>query len=65
MMTGVEREIFSLLNLDTAGMEQVRTAVEAGNLDAAGAAYLDYYRNRQAPVLPWASIGDDDLASSS
>ena len=32
-MTGVEREIFSLLNLDTAGMEQVKIAVEAGNLD--------------------------------
>ena len=62
-MTGVEREIFSLLNLDTAGMEQVKIAVEAGNLDAAGAAYLDYYRNRQAPVLPWASIGENDLAS--
>jgi hypothetical protein len=62
-MTGVEREIFSLLNLDTAGMEQVKIAVEAGDLDAAGAAYLDYYRNRQAPVLPWASIGDNDLAA--
>ncbi len=32
-MTGVEREIFSLLNLDTAGTEQAKIAVEAGNLD--------------------------------
>ena len=62
-MTGVEREIFSLLNLGTAGMEQVKMAVAAGDLDAAGAAYLDYYRNRQAPILPWTSIGESDLAA--
>ena len=62
-MTGVEREIFSLLDLETAGMEQVKSAVDAGNLDAAAAAYLDYYRNRPAPVLPWASIGENDLTA--
>ena len=58
---GLEREIFSLLNLEAKGMEPVKAAVAAGNLDDAEAAYLDYYRRRQAPVLPWTSPGEVDL----
>ena len=58
-----EPDIFSLLNLETVGMEQVRAAVEAGNLSGAEAAYLEYYRDRQAPILPWATIGEGDLAA--
>ena len=62
-MEGREQKIFSHLNLATPGMEQVRESVARDNLDSAAAAYLDYYRTRETPVLPWANTEEDpDLA---
>tara|TARA_Y100000588_G_scaffold395233_1_gene521619 strand:- start:5514 stop:7796 length:2283 start_codon:yes stop_codon:yes gene_type:complete len=54
-------EIFSLLNLETDGIRPVKVAVEANRLEEAEIAYLNYYRQRQAPFLPWNAPGELDL----
>ena len=42
----LQREVFSLLNLDYPGLEQVKTLHETGKDEEAAAALLKYYRNR-------------------
>ena len=46
-------EMFGRMNLDYPGLEKVRAAVEAGDYQAAEAAYLEHYRSRKQPVLSW------------
>ncbi len=43
-----DAEFFGKLNLTTAGMEAVKTAVDAGNYSTAKAALLTYYKNKFA-----------------
>ena len=43
---GIEERVFDLLNLDYPGLEEVKTAVEAGNKGLAAVKLLEYYRGR-------------------
>lgn len=50
--SGIDVEVFELINLDYPGLERVKEAYEAGNIYAAGAALLDYYRLRTDVTNP-------------
>ena len=52
-------EFFELLAPDTPGLGQVVAAAEAGDLDGAQAAYLQYHRDREPPVLNWGDSGEE------
>lgn len=46
------KEVFSLLDLDRPGLEQVKFRCEKEQWDKAAGALLDYYRSRQAVHIP-------------
>jgi len=48
----LNKEVFSLINLNYSGLEKVKKLHDAGNDSLAMAALLDYYRNRTGIVNP-------------
>ena len=51
-MSGIV-DMFNRMNLDTPGLETVKTAIKVGDYPAAEAAYLAYSRTRKPPILNW------------
>ena len=47
----VNPEWFSLLNLDEASLQEVRTAYQAGNYQEAADAFMEHFRSQPAPLI--------------
>ena len=56
-----DAEIIAALNLDMPGLEKVKTAVQAGDISAAKAAYLDY--RRTASPAKWQIMPSEEPAT--
>lgn len=61
-----DARLFAELDLDRPGLEQVRAAVQAGDLQAAGASLCNYFRQRREPRHCYGRLpeGPVDLAAA-